>query len=77
MSLPTSLTDFNQIWMIDFEFSASAGEVPIVVCLVAKEYFSKKVIRVFQNNLKAFSDFKFVLIRPCAKVWRLYFFPVS
>jgi hypothetical protein len=36
----TSLTDFKEVWLVDFEFAAPSGAVPEVRCLVALEYFS-------------------------------------
>lgn len=38
---------FEAVWLIDFEFSAPSGERPSVFCLVAKEYFSQRLIRIF------------------------------
>jgi len=31
------LGDFNQLWVVDFEFRAAPGERPDPVCLVAYE----------------------------------------
>ena len=41
---------FDAVWLIDFEFSAPTGERPRVVCLVGREYFSKKLIRIFDPD---------------------------
>lgn len=37
---------FNEIWFLDFEFRAPAGERPTVHCLVAHELYSGKEIRL-------------------------------
>ncbi len=42
---------FDAVWCLDFEFSAPDGERPKVVCLVARELFSGRLIRVFREEL--------------------------
>ncbi len=43
--------NYRQVWLVDFEFSAPDGERPTVVCLVARELFSNRLIRLFANEL--------------------------
>ena len=44
---------FSEVWLVDFEFVASAGErTDPVVCLVAKELFSGQTLRLRQDELK-------------------------
>ena len=40
------LAEFQAVWLIDFEFSCAPGERPKVVCLVAREFHSKQLIRL-------------------------------
>lgn len=44
---------FQEVWLVDFEFSAPAGERPSVVCMVAKELFSGKTLRCWEDELRA------------------------
>lgn len=43
---------FNEIWVIDSEFSAPPGELPTPVCFVGKEINSGKVIRIWVEGDK-------------------------
>jgi hypothetical protein len=45
------LGDFREIWFCDFEFYAPAGERPLVRCMVARELFSNKVIKLWADQL--------------------------
>ncbi len=42
---------FDQVWVVDFEFSSPPGENPEVVCMVAKEFFSGKLVRMSADEL--------------------------
>ena len=44
---------FKEIWAVDFEFQAGEGEIPVPVCLVARELRSNRVIRLWQDELLA------------------------
>lgn len=46
------LNRFDAVWSIDFEFSCPPGERPSVVCMVAREYFSKRLIRISMDDLR-------------------------
>ena len=41
----------REIWAVDFEFIAKPGERPDVVCLVAREIRSGRVIRGWRDEL--------------------------
>src|SRR5262245_20261940 len=41
---------FEQIWLVDFEFAAPAGEPPAPVCLVALELRSGRLIRQWRDE---------------------------
>jgi hypothetical protein len=45
------LSRFLEVWFVDFEFEAKDGERPRPICMVARELFSGKVIRLFQDEL--------------------------
>ena len=47
------LNRFDSVWLIDFEFSQPPGERPTVVCLVAREFHSKRIIRIGMADLNA------------------------
>jgi hypothetical protein len=44
---------FDEIWLVDFEFSAPPGEVPSVVCMVALEVISERRLRMWKDELEA------------------------
>ncbi len=46
------LRHFREIWLVDFEFSAPDGERPTVVCMVAREFFTGRLIRQFSHELQ-------------------------
>jgi len=48
-----NLDKFRQIWMIDFEFIARDGNRPIPVCMVAREFRTGKVLRLWQEELRS------------------------
>ena len=46
------LRHYREVWLADFEFSAPDGERPTPVCLVAREYFSNRLVRLFADELQ-------------------------
>jgi len=44
---------FREVWLVDFEFAAPAGERPTPVCLVAWELVGNRRLRVWQRELVA------------------------
>jgi len=50
--IPAAIKEFDQIWLVDFEFKVDAGELPDPVCLVAHELSSGRAIRVWQDDLR-------------------------
>jgi len=46
-----SLDTFNQIWLVDFEFSQPEGERPLPICLVAREFRRGQLFRLFGDEL--------------------------
>jgi DNA polymerase family A len=45
------LSAFREIWAVDFEFIAGAGERPVPVCLCARELRSGREIRLWRDEL--------------------------
>ena len=52
----TPLDGFRQIWLADFEFTAPPGERPAPICLVAREYRSGQIIRLWADELAALQN---------------------
>ncbi len=46
-----TLESYNEIWLVDFEFSAPPGETPHVLCMVAREFKSGKTLRHWRDDL--------------------------
>jgi hypothetical protein len=44
------LSQFREIWLVDFEFIAPSGHRPEPVCLVAREYRTGRVVRQWIND---------------------------
>lgn len=42
---------FDEVWLLDFEFRASPGERPLVVCMVARELRSNRLLRLWVDDL--------------------------
>ena len=42
---------FAEVWGVDFEFISDPGERPIVVCMVARELRSGRLIRLWRDEL--------------------------
>jgi hypothetical protein len=47
------LSCFGEIWLVDFEFSQPSGERPRPLCLVAREYRSGRLLRLWRDELTA------------------------
>ncbi|MBM4071007.1 MAG: DNA polymerase I [Planctomycetes bacterium] len=50
------LTPFKEIWLTDFEFTQPAGERPTPVCMVAREYRTGRLVRLWQDQLRSLSE---------------------
>jgi len=50
---------FGEIWFVDFEFRADDGELPWVVCMVARELKSGREIRLWRDELIALREAPF------------------
>lgn len=44
------LSCFKEIWLVDFEFGQEAGELPEPRCMVAREYRSSQLIRLWLDG---------------------------
>jgi hypothetical protein len=56
MVLPSSFNDYREIWAIDFEFGSTPGDRPQPVCLVAKELRTGRLLRLWENQLRAYGE---------------------
>jgi hypothetical protein len=45
------LADFREVWLADFEFRQLNGERPAPLCLVAREWRSGRLLRLWQDEL--------------------------
>jgi hypothetical protein len=50
---------YREIWAVDFEFIADPGERPAPVCMVAMELRSRRVIRLWQDDLRSLKEAPF------------------
>jgi len=55
---------FREVWAIDFEFVAEPGCPPDVVCMVAREVESDRLIRLWRNDFKPDPPFNIGNRRP-------------
>lgn len=46
----------REVWLVDFEFRAPDGERPDPLCMVAREFFSGAVIKVWRDELLAMTE---------------------
>jgi DNA polymerase I len=42
---------FEEIWFVDFEYQAIAGDPPVPVCLVASEWMSGREVRLWRSGM--------------------------
>lgn len=47
------LTRFREIWVVDFEFQQRAGECPLPICLVAREFHTGRRLRLWADELQS------------------------
>lgn len=52
---PAELGSFAEVWLVDFEFCAPPGERPRPVCMVARECYSGRTLRLRVDELAALS----------------------
>jgi len=45
------LRHFQEVWCVDFEFNQQAGDRPSPVCMVAREFRTRRLIRIWQDEL--------------------------
>ena len=49
------LDGFREIWLIDFEFNQPPGERPTVLCMVAKEWRTGRMVRMWADEISNLS----------------------
>jgi hypothetical protein len=62
------LADFRQVWIVDFEFTALPGQLPIPICMVAKEWRTGQIISLWQDELKELRRPSFSMRSDCLYV---------
>lgn len=50
------LHSFQEIWLVDFEFQQATGERPIPVCMVAREFRSGRLVRLWEHQLRSLPE---------------------
>ncbi|MBI2825125.1 MAG: DNA polymerase I [Planctomycetia bacterium] len=61
MTVTGFFSQFPEIWLVDFEFSAPSGERPTPLCMVAREFRSGRTMRMWQDDLFAQRECPFPL----------------
>ncbi|MHC4880021.1 MAG: DNA polymerase, partial [Planctomycetota bacterium] len=56
MTLDGLRKNYSAVWLVDFEFQALPGERPVPLCLVARELFTGRLVRVWLEDLPAFKE---------------------
>ena len=46
------LAAFKSIWLVDFEYQSVAGERPVPHCMVAREFRSGQLLRLWADELQ-------------------------
>jgi hypothetical protein len=59
---------FRELWCVDFEYRPDPGERPFVVCMVARELKSGRLIRMWRDELITLHEAPFDVSRDCAFV---------
>jgi DNA polymerase I len=59
---------FRELWCVDFEYRGGPGERPFVVCMVAREFNSGRLIRMWRDELLELRKAPFDVGRDCAFV---------
>ena len=54
----STLSTFEEIWAVDFEFIAQPGERPVPVCLVARELRSGRTIKQWRGEFSTAPSFR-------------------
>src|SRR5208337_470788 len=44
---------YRQVWLCDFEFTPRPGDPPLPVCMVAQEYRTGRILRLWEDELRS------------------------
>lgn len=69
--MASATQDFDSIWLIDFEYVSEVGERPDVVCLVAINFVTGEVIRLWRDQVKQLTKAPFDT-GPCSLIVMYY-----
>jgi hypothetical protein len=53
------LSVFREVWLVDFEFDAQHGNRPKVLCMVAREVGTNRLVRLWRNDLNQLHEAPF------------------
>lgn len=51
--MTTNLDTFSEVWLVNFEFHAPAGERPVPICMVARELRTGRTLKLWGDDLLA------------------------
>ena len=43
---------YREIWLVDFEYGSIPGNPPEIRCMVARELFSGRIVRLWEDQLR-------------------------
>jgi hypothetical protein len=75
MASGKTLDDFREIWLVDFEFTPRPGDPPLPVCMVAQEYRTGQLMRLWEDELRSRRESPFPTGPDCLFV--AYFAPAE
>ena len=47
---------YREIWLVDFEYGSTPGNPPEIRCMVAREFFSGRTIRLWEDHLRVLPE---------------------
>ena len=51
-----TISEFDEVWFVDFEFSAPPGERPAPICMVAWEFKTGRKLKIWQDKLQTMPE---------------------
>ena len=54
---------YREVWLVDFEYGSAPGELPEVRCMVARELFTGRLIRLREDQLSVLPQSPFKIDR--------------
>jgi hypothetical protein len=57
--------DFREVWLADFEFNGGAGDLPVPVCVVARELSTGRTLRLWSDEMAGLSEPPYAIDSDC------------